>query len=62
METQATAKTVLHGSDAGRRSQGIMGTHTAMRTTGGNGDEGGAHGTDREPRRWSDADDPGSHN
>lgn len=59
METQATARNALHGSITGGRSQGMMGTHATMGTTGGNdGDGGGADCAEREPRRWSDAEDP----
>lgn len=59
VETQATARTVLHGNVTGGRSHGLTVTHTTMRMTGGDGGDGrGAHGADRDPRRWSDAKDP----
>lgn len=60
METQATARTALHGGVAGRRSQGVMETQTARGMTGGDDENGGgAHSADRGPRRWCDAEGPG---
>lgn len=57
-DSQATARTALHGCFDRGRGQGVIGTHTTMGTIGG-GDGDGAHYADKEPRRWSDAKDPG---
>lgn len=57
MVLQCTARTVLHGGSAGRRSHGGSSDDT-METAGGDGDAGdGAHRVAREPMKWRETED-----